>query len=298
MTQSEAAPSPQSTRSLPRLLARDTMALAAAVCLVLVVLMAIFAPAIAPYEPAEQHLTSVLQPPAWQEGGSSEFLLGTDQLGRDNLSRIIFASRVSLLVALAVVAITLVIGTLVGLVTGVVGGRVDSVMMAVTDAMMAFPGLLMIMGVAAVLGGGVGTIIVALSVRYWTTYARVVRGIVISLKEMDFLRAARVVGGTSGHAMRTHMLPNLFSPLAALIPLELGRTMLAEASVSFLGFGVQPPTTSWGLLVANGRDFVSSAPWLVIYPGLVLFITIVSANMFGSWLRLAIDPFQRGRLST
>jgi peptide/nickel transport system permease protein len=168
--------------------------------------------------------------------------------------------------------------------------------MAVTDAVMAFPGLLMIMAVAAVLGGGVTTIIVALSVRYWTTYARVVRGMVISLRESEFVLAAQVLGGSSWHAMRVHMLPNTISPLAALIPLELGRTMLAEASVSFLGFGVQPPITSWGLLVGGAQNYIASAPWLIIYPGLALFLTILAANVFGSWLRLAVDPIHRGRM--
>jgi len=285
-----------SSSGLPlyRLIIRDKFALASALFLVAIVLMAI----LAPFDPTELHLRDVLRPPAWQERGTSLYLLGTDGLGRDNLSRIIYSSRISLSVALAVVAITLVIGTLVGLMTGVLRGRVDQCFMAITDAVMAFPGLLMIMAVVAVLGGGLTTIIIALSVRYWTTYARVVRGMVISLRETDFVLAAQVLGGSQWHAMRTHMLPNIVSPLAALIPLELGRTMLAEASVSFLGFGVQPPMTSWGLLVGGARDYIASAPWLIIYPGMALFLTILSANVFGSWLRLAADPMHRGRLGT
>ena len=284
----------------PHLLAalvRDKVALAAAACLVGIALVAVFAPLIAPHDPGEQHLTDVLMPPMWYEGGTDTYLLGTDELGRDLLSRIIFASRVSLVVALVVVAVTLVVGTLLGLVTGLVGGRLDQIVMAFTDATMAFPGLLMIMAVAAVLGGGLRTIIIALSIRYWTTYARVVRGMVISLKETDYVMASRNFGGNRRHEMMTHMIPNLLSPLAAVIPLELGRTMLSEASVSFLGFGVQPPTTSWGILVANGRDFIASAPWLIVYPGLALFVTIVAANMLGSWLRLAVDPLHRGKIS-
>lgn len=294
----EVIASPFARVPLGRLLVRDKVALAAALFLVAVVVMALLAPVLAPFDPAEQHLRDVLQPPIWHERGKAEYLLGTDGLGRDNLSRIIYAARVSLLVALSVVAITLVVGTLIGLMTGVLRGRVDQTFMAVTDAVMAFPGLLMIMAVVAVLGGGLTTIIIALSLRFWTTYARVVRGMVISLRETDFVLAGQVLGGTQWHAMRTHMLPNILSPLAALIPLELGRTMLAEASVSFLGFGVQPPTTSWGLLVGGARNYIAAAPWLIVYPGLALFLTILSANVFGSWLRLAADPIHRGRMGT
>lgn len=294
----EVIASPFARVPLGRLLVRDKVALAAALFLVAVVVMALLAPVLAPFDPAEQHLRDVLRPPIWHERGKAEYLLGTDGLGRDNLSRIIYAARVSLLVALSVVAITLVVGTLIGLMTGVLRGRVDQAFMAVTDAVMAFPGLLMIMAVVAVLGGGLTTIIIALSLRFWTTYARVVRGMVISLRENDFVLAAQVLGGSQWHAMRTHMLPNIVSPLAALIPLELGRTMLAEASVSFLGFGVQPPTTSWGLLVGGARNYIAAAPWLIVYPGLALFLTILSANVFGSWLRLAADPIHRGRMGT
>ena len=283
---------------LYRLIVHDKVALAAVLFLLAIVVMALLAPVLAPFDPTDQHLRDVLRPPAWQERGSPQYLLGTDGLGRDNLSRIIYASRVSLLVALAVVAITLVIGTLIGLMAGVLRGRVDQGFMAVTDAVMAFPGLLMIIAVVAVLGGGLTTIIIALSLRFWTTYARVVRGMVISLRESDFVLAAQVLGGSQWHAMRTHMLPNIISPLAALIPLELGRTMLAEASVSFLGFGVQPPITSWGLLVGGARNYIAAAPWLIVYPGLALFLTIMSANVFGSWLRLASDPIHRGRMGT
>lgn len=281
---------------LYRLILRDKVAFAAVLFLIAIVLVALFAPILAPFDPTEQHLRDVLRPPAWHERGKFEYLLGTDGLGRDNLSRIFFASRISIMVALTVVAITLVLGTLIGLMAGVMGGRVDQIFMAITDAVMAFPGLLMIMAVVAVLGGGVTTIIIALSLRTWTTYARVVRGMVLSLRENDFVLAAQVLGGSRWHVMRVHMVPNIISPLAALIPLELGRTMLAEASVSFLGFGVQPPITSWGLLVGGARNYIASAPWLIMYPGLALFLTILSANVFGSWLRMATDPMHRGRM--
>lgn len=268
----------------------------AALFLLMIVIVAILAPVIAPHDAGEQRLANVFAPPAWEAGGSSAHLLGTDQLGRDLLSRMIFASRVSVVVALAAVGISLVIGTVIGLVSGYLGGRVDQFTMAVVDATMSFPGLLAIMAVAAVFGPGLWTIVIALSVRYWTTYARVVRGSVISLRETDFVAAARVIGGNRGHVMRNHLIPNVTSSLVALVPLELGRVMLAESTVSFLGFGVQPPTTSWGLLISQGRQFITSAPWLILFPGLILFLTIVSSNLLGSWLRLIVDPVQRGSL--
>jgi peptide/nickel transport system permease protein len=220
---------------------------------------------VAPHSPTDQDLALRLRPPAWLEGGTSAHLLGTDQLGRDNLSRIIFASRVSLSVALAVVAITLVIGTALGVAAGYFGGKLDHVIMAATDVLMAFPGLLLVMALAALMGPGLGTIIAALSVRFWTTYTRISRGMVLSLKETDFMMAAWVVGGTRAWNVRSHLVPNLISPLATLIPLELGRVMLSEAAVSFLGLGIQPPSASWGILVADGRGFISTAWWLITF---------------------------------
>lgn len=282
-------------RMTARLLLRDRVAIVSLVFLLGVFAMAVAAPIIAPHDPAQQDLRARLVPPAWIEGGAASHLLGTDELGRDVLSRIIFASRVSLTVALSVVGITLVIGTLLGIVAGYFRGRVDHVIMGVTDTVMAFPGLLMILTVAAFMGPGLLTIIAALSVRFWTTYARISRGAVLALRETDFMVSAKVIGGSERHLIKSHLVPNMLSPLATLIPLELGRVMLAEASVSFLGLGVQPPMTSWGILVAEGRGFLASAWWLITFPGLLLFLTILNTNMLGSWLRLVTDPIHRGR---
>jgi peptide/nickel transport system permease protein len=290
-------PAKKSNRHLLSELVRDKTALAAACFLALVIVVAIFAPLVAPHDPNEQDIIQRLLPPVWVERGTADHILGTDQLGRDNLSRIIFASRVSLTVGLSVVAITLVIGTALGILSGYLGGRVDHLIMGVTDIIMSFPGLLMVLSIAALIGAGITSIIIALSVRFWTTYARITRGAVLSLREMEFMTAAKVIGGDQKHVIRVHLIPNLLSPLATLVPLELGRVMLSEASVSFLGLGVRPPMTSWGMLVAEGRDYVSSAWWLITFAGLALFLTVLSANMLGSWLRLASDPIHRGKFS-
>ncbi len=277
------------------LLVDDKLAVVSALFILIIVFAAVFAPLVAPHDPAQQDLLARLLPPAWSDGGSASHLLGTDQLGRDTLSRIIYASRISLLVASIVVAVTIVVGTLLGLAAGYFGGRIDNWIMSVTDAFMAFPGLLLIMSVAAFMGPGLLTIIAALSVRFWTTYARIARGAVLALRETDFMLAAKVVGGSEIHRILRHLLPNIFTPLVTLIPLELGRVMLAEASVSFLGLGVQAPVTSWGLLVAEGRDFISSAWWLITFPGLVLFLTILATNLLGNWLLMSSDPIHRER---
>ncbi len=281
---------------LRHLVVSDRVAFIALLLLAFVGTIASVGPIVAPHDPAQQNLRERLLPPSWVESGNASHVLGTDSLGRDNLSRIIVASRTSVVVALSVVAITLLIGTALGLIAGFIGGRWDHGIMLVTDTIMAFPGLLLIMTIAAVLGSGMITIIVALSVRYWTTYTRITRAHVLSLRETEFILASAVTGGTKFHVVAKHLLPNIVSPLVALVPLGLAQVMLAEASVSFLGFGVQPPTTSWGRLVAEGREYIRSAWWLITFPGLILFATILSANMLGSFLRLATDPIHRGTL--
>lgn len=301
----EAAVAPSSARrwrggfaSLRRLVLGDKVALFSLGFLLAVGVIAALGPLIAPHDPTQQDLRDRLLPPAFITGGSPEHLLGTDQLGRDTLSRVIVASRVSVAVALSVVAITLIVGAALGVIAGYFGGKLDSLIMGTTDVIISFPGLLMVMSVAAFMGPGLGTIVAALSVRFWTTYARICRATVVSLKQTDFILAARITGGTQGHAIRFHILPNIVSPLATLIPLELGRIMLAEASVSFLGLGIQAPDTSWGVLVAEGRDFIATAWWLITFPGLALFLTILNSNMLGTWFRMVTDPIHRGRVAT
>ena len=271
-----------------RLLWQDKPALAALLILVGVGVVAIFAHELAPHDPNLQDIPHRLMPPSWHG-----HLLGTDELGRDNLSRIMEASRVSVVVALSVVAITMTAGTAIGVLAGFVRGKVDYVIMGVTDSVMAFPGLLMILIIATVLGAGLRTIIIALAVTFWTTYARMARGLVLSLRESDHIAAARSVGMSELRIVRVHLLPFVVPQIASLIPLEMGRVMLNEASVSFLGLGIQPPMISWGTLIADGHTYFITGWWLITFPGIALFLTILAANTLGSWFRLAVDPRHR-----
>lgn len=261
--------------------------------LVLLVLMAIFAPLVAPYDPAAQSLMDRLQPPSWLEGGSSAHFLGTDNLGRDVLSRLIFGSRISMLVGVSVVAIAGAFGVLAGLISGYKGGRTDSIIMRVVDTQVAFPGLLMALIILAVVGPSVTTVIVVLAINGWMVFARVTRGAVLSVKEREYVEAAEMIGARSSRVIFRHVLPGLTAPLFTLAILEFARIVLAEAALSFLGLGVQPPLTSWGLDVAIGRNYIFNSWWLVTFPGIAIALTVLSANMLASWLRIRTNPFAR-----
>ncbi|RYE88698.1 MAG: ABC transporter permease [Hyphomicrobiales bacterium] len=261
--------------------------------IVLLVLMAIFAPLIAPYDPAVQSVMTRLKPPFWVEGGSMAHLLGTDQLGRDVLSRVIFGARASLLVGTAVVACAGTFGVLLGLFAGYYGGRTDAIIMRLVDIQVAFPGLLLILLIMSVIGPGMVTMIVVLAFTNWMIYARLVRGIVLSIRQSAYVEAAEMTGAKPTRVIFKHVLPNLSSPLLTLGILEFTNIVLAEAALSFLGLGIQPPATSWGLDVANGRDYIFVAWWLVTFPGLAIAITVLSINLFANWLRVTTDPQER-----
>lgn len=261
--------------------------------LVLLVLMAVFAPLIAPYDPAAQSLLNRLKPPVWQAGGSWDYVLGTDHLGRDMLSRLIFGSRISLMVGVTVVLLAGGFGISVGLVAGYFGGRVDAFCMRVVDTLIAFPGLLLALVILAVIGPSMTTVIVVLALNGWMVYARMSRGIVLSVRQLPYVDAAEMVGMGFGRVILRHILPNLFSPLMTLAILEFARIVLAEAALSFLGLGIQPPATSWGLDVANGKDYIYIAWWLVTLPGLAIAFTVLSINLVASWVRVTSDPQER-----
>ena len=261
--------------------------------LVLVVAVAIFAPLIAPYDPAAQDVLARLKPPAWAARGSLDHLLGTDHLGRDVLSRLIYGSRVTLVIASLVVLFAGALGVTIGLVAGYLGGRADSVLMRIVDIQVSFPGILLILLIVSVVGPGVTTLIVVLAVTNWMIYARVVRGIVLQSRQSAYVEAAEVVGCGPVRVIWRHILPNLVAPLLTLAILEFTNIVLAEAAVSFLGLGVQPPATSWGLDVASGRDYVFIAWWLVTFPGLCIVFTVLSINLFAGWLRVTGDPQER-----
>ncbi|WP_333474406.1 ABC transporter permease [Aminobacter sp. HY435] len=256
-------------------------------------LMAIFAPLLAPYDPAAQSVVSRLKPPAWLPKGSWEHVLGTDHLGRDVLSRVIYGARASLLVGVVVVLAAGTFGVVVGLWAGFKGGRTDAILMRIVDVQVAFPGLLLILLIISVIGPSMMTMIIVLAVTNWMVYARVVRGIVLSVRQTPYVEAAEMIGCRTSRVVFRHILPNLSSPLLTLGILEFTNIVLAEAALSFLGLGVQPPATSWGLDVANGRDYIFIAWWLITFPGLSIAITVLAVNLFASWVRVTTDPQER-----
>ncbi len=280
-------------RPLVEELWRDKVGLAGLSVIVLLVLMAIFAPLIAPYDPAMQSVAVRLRPPAWLSGGTWEHVLGTDQLGRDILSRVIYGARTSLVVGVSVVFCAGSFGVLLGLFAGFKGGRVDAMIMRAVDVQVAFPGLLMILLIVSVVGPGLETIIVVLALTNWMIYARVVRGIVLSVRQTAYVEAAEMIGCKPGRVVFKHILPNLTSPLLTLGILEFTNIVLAEAAMSFLGLGIQPPATSWGLDVANGKDYIFVAWWLITFPGLCISITVLAINLFANWVRVTTDPQER-----
>jgi peptide/nickel transport system permease protein len=255
----------------------------------LFVIFAIFAPLLAPYDPTRIALPQKLIPPFFA-GGNTAYLLGTDALGRDVLSRLIWGARVSLTVSAAVVLISSLVGLLIGLAAGYIGGRTDSLLMRFADGSLAFPGILIALLFAISLGPGVSTVILSLSVLGWASYARIVRGEVLRLRNLEFIVGARVVGCTPARIMTTHLFPNVVDPWVVLITLQIGLVVLSEATLGFLGAGVPPPTPSWGSLVADGRNFVDTAWWISCFPGLAIGLLVLCANYLGDWLRDTLDP--------
>lgn len=281
---------------LLRALARDWFALAAALFLLMLIVSAIAAPVVAPLDPTAQQLLQRLKPPAWLPGGSPLHVLGTDALGRDLLSRIIFGGRISLTIGLTVVLLAGSIGTVLGLTAGYHGGRLDSLVMRLVELQTAFPYFLLAVTVMAAVGTGQRNLIIVLSVGSWVVYARFARAAMLSMRQSPHVEAARALGCTTGRIILHHALPNLASPLVTLATLELSRVILAEAGLSFLGLGVQPPNPAWGLMIAEGHSFLSSAWWLSTWPGVVVALAALSINVFATWLRAATDPIQRTRL--
>lgn len=257
------------------------------------IFVAVFAPLLAPHDPAHQDLSKALLPPAWYGKGSLTYALGTDSLGRDVLSRIIYGTRVSIFVGASVVIVAGTVGTIAGLISGYRGGRTDRIIMGLVDTQVAFPGLLLALIILAVINPSANTVIVVLGINGWMVYARMTRGVVLSVRETPYVEAAELVGCKPRRVIFRHILPNLASPLLTLAVLEFARIILAEAALSFLGLGIQPPQVSWGLMVAQGRDYVFSAWWLVTFPGLAISFTVLGINLLASWLRVAADPQER-----
>jgi peptide/nickel transport system permease protein len=256
--------------------------------LIAVAVCAIFAPWIAPYNPEEGDLLLRLRPPGVTDG--QLHILGTDQLGRDVLSRLVHGSRISLLVGGVAVVLGGGIGLIMGLAAGYFGGRTDSVIMRVVDVQMAFPFVLLALAIIALLGPSLLNIIIVFTVTEWYVYARVVRASTLSLRDQEFIHAARVLGMSHPQVLVRHMLPNIISPLTVIASFELAKIIATEAALSFLGLGVRPPTPSWGNMLADGREYLQDAYWVAVFPGLALMLTVLAVNLLGDALRDLLDP--------
>ena len=259
--------------------------------IVLMLLVAIGADVLAPHDPEIGSLGLRFKPPAWQAGGSADHLLGTDHLGRDVLSRLLFGARVSLVVGFTAVIVAGLLGVALGIVAGYLGGWVDEVIMRLTDTWLALPALTFAIFLAAVLGPSELNIVIVLAAVYWTRYARVIRGEVLSLKEREFVRLAIIAGCSRLTIMRRHILPNVLNSAIVLATLMLGVVVVTEAALSFLGVGVPPPKPAWGLMMADGKKgLMVGYWWLTVFPGICIMLMVLSANLLGDWLRVKLDP--------
>jgi peptide/nickel transport system permease protein len=257
----------------------------------LLLFVALFANVLAPHDPEVGSLGERFRPPVWQQGGSEKFLLGSDHLGRDVLSRLIFGARVSVVAGFTAELVAGVVGTLLGILSGYMGGWVDQVIMRVTDTWLALPALTFAIFLAAVVGPSEMNIVIILGLVYWTRYARVIRGEVLSLKERDFVRLAIVAGCSKRTIMRRHILPNVLNSAIVLGTLMLGVVVVTEAALSFLGVGVPPPKPAWGLMLADGKKgLMAGYWWLTVLPGCCIMLMVLSANLLGDWLRVKFDP--------
>src|SRR5688572_1220017 len=254
------------------------------------VLVAAFADFIAPHNPEIGSLGQRFKPPAWIAGGSTQHLLGTDHIGRDVMSRLIFGARVSMIVGFTAVIFAGVLGSTLGILSGYLGGWVDQVIMRITDTWLALPGLTFAIFMAAVVGPSEWNIVIILGAVYWTRYARVIRSEVLSLKERDFVRLAIVAGCSKWTIMRRHLLPNVLNTAIVLATLMLGVVIVSEAALSFLGVGVPPPKPAWGLMLADGKKgLMAGYWWLTVFPGVCIVLMVLAANLLGDWLRVKLD---------
>lgn len=276
-----------------RELVRDKLGLASAIYLVILLLAAILAPLIAPDDPNHGNLSNAMASPVWN-GGTWSHPVGTDWQGYDVFSRLLYGARTSLFIGIFVVVVAGTFGVIIGLISGYKGGRADRWLMGWVDVQVSFPGLLLAMLLIALVGGTVWTVSIILALNGWMVYARMTRGIVLSVRERPFVEAAEIVGAPPRRVIVRHVLPNLFTPLATLAVLEFARIILAEAALSFLGLGIQYPGVTWGLDIARAGDHeLFGNQWLIIYPGLLLSLTVLAVNLLSSWLRVMLDPQER-----
>ncbi len=257
--------------------------------------LVIFGRWVAPYDFDYWDMANTTIPPIWEEGGSPEHLLGTDPLGRDVLSRLIHGSRYSLFIAVACIMVYGTIGVILGLMSGFLGDRTDMVIMRICDLWMAIPAIILTIMLVAILGPSMSTVIIAVGVTGWPGYTRIVRGECLSIKQNDYIRLARVAGCSNLRIMFSHIFPNVVNTLIVLVTLNIGQMIILTATLSFLGLGTQPPSPDWGLMVNEGRQYVSYAPWLVVLPCIAVLMAVLGFNLVGDWLRELFDPKQRLR---
>lgn len=265
-------------------------ALPLAILILFLLVPAIFAAQVAPHDPLKGSLSKRLTPPVWAQGGTWEYPLGTDKLGRDILSRIIYGARFSLLVSLVAIFVGGSIGTALGVISGYFGGKLDALIMRMVDISLALPTILLALVLVAAVGPSFGTVITVIAVLLWARYARLSRGETLSIKERDFIARARVAGASHARIMLRYIFPNVVNSLIVLATLQVGAVILLEATLSFLGVGIPRPTPTWGVMIADGRELIVTAWWVAMFPGLAIMLTALSLNLLGDWLRDHLDP--------
>ncbi len=258
--------------------------------IILVTCLAVFAPWLTPFDPAQVNPLARLQPPMWMEGGSADHILGTDNLGRDIWSRIVFGSRISLIIGIGAVLFSGFIGATLGLLAGFYGGWINAIIMRIADAFLAVPTILLMLVFLAVVGPGLRTLIVVIGITSWVPYARVVRGEVLSIKEREFVKAAQAIGAKKKRIIFKHILPNVLSSFIIISGMNVATTIVLEASLSFLGLGVKAPAVSWGGMLSDGRQYVATSWWVATFPGIAITITVLGVIFLGDWLRDILDP--------
>jgi peptide/nickel transport system permease protein len=272
---------------------REPSAVFGSAILAVLIVAAIAAPVLAPHDPGKTNLRLRNVPPAWEAKGKADYLLGTDPVGRDLLSRIIYGARVSLFVGIVVTLLAAALGVLIGLLAGYYGGMVDEVLMRIADLFLVFPFILLAVTIIAVLGAGITNLIITLVITGWVQYARLVRGQVLTLKGVQYVDAARVAGAVDSRIIGRHILPNLLASVVVLGTLQMAFVLLTEAALSFLGLGVNPSTPTWGTMVNDGRNYIYNAWWVITFPGIAILLTVLAINMLGDWLRDVLDPTLR-----
>ena len=273
-----------------RSLMRNSVGIVGLVIVAIVLITALAGPLFAPHNPAKLNVKTRYIPPAWSAEGDSRYLLGTDQLGRDVLSRLIYGARVSVIVGLLGVSISVLVGVTIGLTSGYIGGRVDNLLSRLVDTFMAIPFIILALAAVGFLGPGLFNLIIVLGLTGWVTFARVVRGEVLAVKSMEYITAARTIGQSSWRIMLFHVLPNVTASIIVLSTLQIATVIIAESSLSFLGMGVQPPTITWGVMLSEGRNHLATSWWLATFPGVAISLTALGIILMGDWLRDALDP--------